>query len=126
MPDFTAEYWQVLLGVAVMLLVWWRLSQKPITLQLSERTTVNAWEPPLLSDVSPALAEEIHTLLLGQDEFELAGQVSELRIVDRCRCADDFCGTFYVRPKPKGDYGPKHRNVVLEPKEGMLASPRCS
>jgi hypothetical protein len=55
-----------------------------------------------------------------QDEPDLAAQVPGLRIVDRCRCGDDFCATFYVRPKPKGTYGPDHRNVALTPKEGML------
>jgi hypothetical protein len=41
-------------------------------------------------------------------------------MIDRCRCGDDFCGTFYVLPKPDGAFGPGHRNVALTPKEGML------
>ena len=94
------EYWRVFLGAAVMLLVWWRLSQKPITLNLSEGTAVDAWEPPLVSDVLPTLAVELRTLLVEQNEPELAAQIPGLRIVDRCRCGDGFCATFYVRPKP--------------------------
>ncbi len=27
---------------------------------------------------------------------------------------------FYVRPMPKGAYGPGHRNVPLTPQDGML------
>ena len=120
MSNFLLEHWWVPVGVAVALLVWWRLSQEPITLNISERTAVDGWEPPLVSAVLPALAEELHQLLVQQDEPELAAQIAGLRIVDRCRCDDDFCSTFYVRPKPKGAYGPDHRNVSLTPKEGML------
>jgi hypothetical protein len=123
MSDFLFEHWRVILGVAVMLLVTWRLSRKPITLDLSSRTEVipeHTWEPPLLIDVLPGLTQELQQLLTGQDEPALAAQVPGLRIVDRCRCEDDFCATFYVRSKPKGAYGPDHRNVALTPNEGML------
>lgn len=78
------------------------------------------WEPPLLVEVLPAFADEIRSLLVEQGEHELAAQVSTLRVVGRCRCGDEFCGTFYVRPKPKGSYGPDHRCVPLESKEGDL------
>jgi len=106
-----------------MLLIWWRLSRKPITLNLSGRTEpihADQWEPPLLTDMLPGLAQELQQLLKKQDESHLAAQVPGLRIVDRCRCGDDFCATFYVRPKPKGAYGPDHRNVALTPEAGML------
>jgi len=74
----------------------------------------------LLVDMFPALSTELQQLLARQGESRLAAQVSELAVIDRCRCGDDFCGTFYVLPKPKGAYGSGHRNVALEPKEGML------
>jgi hypothetical protein len=80
----------------------------------------NVSDPPLLSEVLPPLGKELEELLLNEGEAELAAQVPGLRVLDRCRCGDDFCGTFYVQPKPKGSYGPNHRNVVLSPKEGML------
>ena len=80
----------------------------------------NTLQSPLLSDVLPAFAVELRQLLAASDEPELAAQVSGLRILDRCRCGDDFCATFYVRPKPNGAYGPDHRNVALTPNEGML------
>jgi hypothetical protein len=77
-------------------------------------------ERKLLVDMFPALSMELQQLLVGQGEPRLAAQVPDIAVIDRCRCDDDFCGTFYVLPKPKGAYGPGHRNVALEPKEGML------
>ena len=68
----------------------------------------------------PELSTELQQLLTEQNELELATQVPDLNVVDRCRCGDDFCAMFYVLPKPKGAYGPQHRNVALEPKKGML------
>ncbi len=76
--------------------------------------------PKLLVELFPELAAELERLLLQQGESELARQVSNLPVIDRCRCGDDFCGMFYVLPKPKGAYGPSHRNVSLEPKQGTL------
>jgi hypothetical protein len=74
----------------------------------------------LLTEALPAFATELRQLLEAQGELELAAQVSGLVILDRCRCGDDFCATFYTQPKPKGAYGPGHRNVALTPEEGML------
>ena len=71
-------------------------------------------------EIFPSLSLELRSLLVAQGEPALAAQVSELKILDRCRCGDDFCATFYVRPKPKGSYGPGHRNVALNPDKGML------
>lgn len=74
----------------------------------------------LLADTLPALAIELRQLLEEQGEPELGAQVPGLVIFDRCRCGDDFCATFYTRPKPKGSFGPGHRNVALTPDKGML------
>lgn len=74
----------------------------------------------LLTDTLPAFATELWQLLIKQGEPELAAPVSNLAILDRCRCGDDFCATFYAKPKPKGSYGPGHRNVVLAPEDGTL------
>ena len=74
----------------------------------------------LLIDLFPELSLELEQLLFEQGESDLARQVSRLPIVDRCRCEDDFCGMFYVLPKPNGPYGRGHRNVCLSPKQGML------
>lgn len=75
---------------------------------------------PLLVEVLPSLANEIEELLKKANEPELSARVVDLRIVDRCRCEDDFCASFYTQPKPIGGYGPSHRNVVLGPENGML------
>jgi hypothetical protein len=71
-------------------------------------------------EVLPALSQELERLLNEAGEAELASQVSGLEILDRCRCGDDFCASFYTQPKSKGAYGPGNRNVVLEPDKGML------
>ena len=57
---------------------------------------------------------------MDQGEAELASQVSALVLVERCGCGEGFCATFYTQPKPKGSYGPGHRNVELSPADGML------
>jgi len=41
-------------------------------------------------------------------------------MVTRCSCGDAFCASFYTAPKPRGSYGPKHRNIALEPNDGMI------
>jgi len=46
--------------------------------------------PATLVDVLPELAQELKGLLKAQGESNLAGQISDLVIVDRCRCGDDF------------------------------------
>jgi hypothetical protein len=74
----------------------------------------------LLTDALPAFSAELRQLLGEQGESELAAQVLELRIFDRCRCGDAICGTFYTQPKPNGGFGLGHRNVRLMPDEGML------
>jgi hypothetical protein len=81
---------------------------------------MTAITPRLLVEMFPVLATELQQLLVEQGESELAAQVPGLTVVERCRCGDDFCGTFYVLPKPVGAYGPNHRNVDLSPKDGML------
>ena len=77
-------------------------------------------DPKTLATALPSLTQELRTLLVEAEEFELAAQVSGLEIVDRCRCGDDFCATFYTQPKPVGGYGSGHRNVALTPEKGWL------
>jgi hypothetical protein len=73
-----------------------------------------------LRDMAPELTAELRTLLLQANEGRLAAQVDELVIVDRCRCGEDFCSTFYTMPRPNGPYGATHRTVALAPRTGML------
>ncbi len=74
----------------------------------------------LLTDAIPELAREIEHLLIEARRRDLAAQVGQLRIIDRCRCGDDYCATFYTVPPPKGAWGRGHENVLLEPERGML------
>ena len=74
----------------------------------------------LVTDILPRLADELEQLLGRQKEFDLAAQVKTLRIVDRCRCGDGFCSSFYTQPKPEGAYGPNHRSFDLDATSGMI------
>jgi len=74
----------------------------------------------LLVDMFPELSAELEQLLRVSGEHTLAEQIPALRVLDRCRCGDDFCATFYTQPKPKGSYGPGLRTVALEPATGHL------
>jgi hypothetical protein len=74
----------------------------------------------LLTNVLPKLAVELEQLLREHGEPELAAQVSTLAIVDRCRCGDDFCSSFYTQPKPKGAYGSEYRAIDLDAARGMV------
>lgn len=75
---------------------------------------------PLLSGALPDFAYELQQLLTAKGEPGLAAQVPRLAIHDRCACGDDFCSTFYVKPKPEGSFGPNLRNVRLIPDDGAL------
>lgn len=74
----------------------------------------------LVTEILPLLALELEQLLNNQGEVELAAQLSQLAIVDRCRCGDDFCSSLYTQPEPAGSYGPSHRCIDLDAAEGML------
>ena len=77
-------------------------------------------ENPRLADALLDFARELQELLLAANEGVLAQAVPELRVVDRCRCGDDFCATVHTAPKPRGAYGPTHRNISLDLEEGMI------
>ena len=74
----------------------------------------------LLIESLPDLSRELTELLIASGEPSLAAQIHDLEIVTRCGCSDDFCASFYTAPKPVGTYGPKHRNLELEPSKGMI------
>jgi hypothetical protein len=68
----------------------------------------------------PEFSQEMVALLAKTGEPELATQIADLEIVTRCSCNDEFCASFYTAPKPHGSYGPMHRNLALEPADGMI------
>jgi len=74
----------------------------------------------LLTEILPHLADELEQLLKKAGKPLLAAQVSQLTIVERCRCGDDFCASFYTQPKPEGKYGPGHDCMDLDAARGML------
>lgn len=74
----------------------------------------------LLKEALPELAEELMQLLKKEGEEDLAAQVPELSIFDRCRCGDFFCSSIYTAPPPSGTYGPGHENIPLEPDQGWI------
>jgi hypothetical protein len=77
-------------------------------------------QPILLREALPTLAMELEELLQNEGEPALAAQVNELPIVERCRCGDDFCASFYTQAKPKDGHPPGYRSVEVEPAEGMI------
>ena len=68
----------------------------------------------------PELAADLTRLLRQSGEEELADTVSELTIMERCRCGDDFCSTMYTVPPPRDSWGRNHRNISLDPERGFL------
>ena len=59
-------------------------------------------------------------LLRKQGETDLATQIPTLVIVDRCRCGDDYCSSFYTRPRPTEGHGPDYRGLDLDAEKGMI------
>ncbi|MEQ6900980.1 hypothetical protein [Nocardioides sp. YIM 152588] len=74
-----------------------------------------------LSDRWPVLAGELRDALTAAREPALASQVDDLVVVQSCGCGDDFCQSFYTAPRPRGPWGPGHRNLELAaPWRGLL------
>jgi hypothetical protein len=82
---------------------------------------VSIQEPPLVEDVLPRLAAVLREELLREGEPELSAQVGFLRVVQPCRCQDDFCQSFYTDDhEPGTSWGADHRTVPLRPEEAMV------
>jgi hypothetical protein len=73
-----------------------------------------------LASALPAFASELQAALSSQERFDLAAQVAHLSLLERCRCGDDFCATFYTAPRPDGAYGTGHENLEVESAAGMI------
>lgn len=73
-----------------------------------------------MADVLPELASELRQTLEGSGRPDLASQVNELRLVELCRCDDDFCSSFYTGPRPDGSWGDQHENVFPDVDTGMV------
>ncbi len=68
---------------------------------------------PPLRDTLPGFAREVEQRLREVGRPDLAGQVTRLRIADRCRCGDDFCASLYTEAKPAGGWRQLHETVPL-------------
>jgi hypothetical protein len=84
----------------------------PVACVLVENRSAQA---PLLSQAWPIFAAELAAAINASGEDRLTDQVDRLPIVEVCGCRDDFCQSFYTRPKPAGAYSDGHRNVCLVP-----------
>jgi hypothetical protein len=71
-----------------------------------------------LSHIAPAFAEELAALLRAEGELALAEQVLTAEVVDRCRCGEEWCASFYTAPRPLGAYDPALESIDLEPSVG--------
>ena len=77
-------------------------------------------EFPFVKDLLPKFFNELTNALAHVARPELAEQLVQLRVVDRCDCGDRNCAHFYTAPKPIGPYGPGHANLVLPVKRGLV------
>ncbi len=73
-----------------------------------------------LQQALPAFTAELEDALSRQGRSDLAAQVRRLPLVDRCRCGDDFCATFYTAAEPDSAYGAGHENLIVDAAKGMV------
>lgn len=72
-------------------------------------------QAPLLRQRWPVFAAELDAALGAAGEKRLRRGAERLRVVEPCRCKDDFCQSFRTVPATGKPYGPGHFNVWLEP-----------
>jgi hypothetical protein len=75
-------------------------------------TTMAVPSPPL-RDSLPGFAREVEQRLREVGRHDLAGQVTRLRITDRCRCGDEFCASLYTEARPAGGWRQLHETVPI-------------
>lgn len=77
---------------------------------------------PLLRVVLPDLSAELAAGLVADGRPELAEQIPQLRIWERCGCGDSFCMSFYVGSKPAGAWGDEgeHESLMADVNRGMV------
>jgi hypothetical protein len=73
-----------------------------------------------LIQIAPEFVTELEYLLIQRGEAALANQASDLLLVERCRCGDIFCGSFYTAPPPVSPNGPGRRTIPLSSDIGIL------
>ena len=70
--------------------------------------------------VFPEFWQELASLVAKSERSELAEQVPDLPLVDRCRCGQANCAHFYTAPRPSGAYGDGHSTVLLGATRGLI------
>jgi hypothetical protein len=75
-------------------------------------------KPIKLKEVFPGFANELESLLNRKNEPIIAKQISELNIIDRCRCGELFCSTFYTSTKE--NLSGVGKIIELDPIRGMI------
>lgn len=73
-----------------------------------------------LIEILPSLARELSDALVDQDRSDLAQQISNLPIIDRCRCDKLHCATFFTNPEATGPFGPGLVCVEVEVARGWV------
>ena len=73
-----------------------------------------------ITQALPEFAEELRVSLRAQQRPDLASQIEQLSIVERCRCGDSFCATFYTAPPPEGAYGPGFEDLEVDVNTGWV------
>jgi len=69
----------------------------------------------LVREVFPELAKEILHDLRRLKRNELAAEMTNLRVVDRCRCGEAVCGTFYTEDADlRKRFGASGIDIMLE------------
>jgi hypothetical protein len=66
----------------------------------------------LLKDALPQVAQELAHGFHLEGRDDLAEQVAQLELVDRCSCTDDFCASFYTQPRMSWE-GKKVERFIL-------------
>jgi hypothetical protein len=79
-----------------------------------------------LGEFFPELAAELTALLKCSNRSDLSNQIIDLKIVDRCRCGDDFCAAIYTVPRPLSKVLGSPQCIELEPAEGMIILDACN
>ena len=76
--------------------------------------------PIALVSFLPQFAQELKAALRAQQRNDVAEQIDSLSVVDRCRCGDGRCATFYTAPRPAGAYGPGHDSIIVDDVGGFV------
>ena len=73
-----------------------------------------------VNELFPDFSDELAALLRDAGESDLARQIPGLGVIDRCRCGESSCATFYTADRPQGAWKGEHHNLLLGADRGML------